>query len=134
MPAFAGWVKDEAEALAKRVGKPVRTLFVLRDGHLSKQVFDAAYPDVATGTIEISRFTACRASFTDEAPIRDYLAVAEEHERVDVLPRQLLLTEREGKKLAGGRSGAAAPATFGRSAGMPATSPRTVPTTPHAAG
>src|SRR3546814_2488010 len=58
MHAFAGWVKDEAEALAKRVGKPVRTLFVLRDGHLSKQVFDAAYPDVATGTIEISRFTA----------------------------------------------------------------------------
>src|SRR3546814_3322558 len=85
MHAFAGWVKDEAEALAKRVGKPVRTLFVLRDGHLSKQVFDAAYPDVATGTIEISRFTACRASFTDEATIRDYLAVAEEHERVDVL-------------------------------------------------
>lgn len=117
--AFAGWVKDEAEALSKRLGKRVRTLFVLRDGHLPKQVFDAAYPDVATGMIEISRFTACRASFTDEAAIRDYLANAEEHERVDVLARQLLLTDNEGKKLAAGRSGAAAQTTFGRAVCVP---------------
>src|SRR3546814_11934350 len=45
MHAFAGWVKDEAEALAKRAGTPVRTLFVLRGGHLSQQMFDDAYPD-----------------------------------------------------------------------------------------
>ena len=116
MHAFAGWVKDEADALAGRLGKPVHTLFVLRDGHLPKQVFDALYPDVPTGTIEVSRFTACRSSFTDEAAIRDYLASTEEHERIDVLARQLLLTEAEGMKLARGKQGAAAQKAFSEGA------------------
>src|SRR5690606_32544665 len=54
---FAGWLRDEAEELAARAGRPVKTIFLLRDGHLPKRVFDAATGGDAP-CAEISRFTA----------------------------------------------------------------------------
>lgn len=113
--AFAGWVGREAEALAQSSGRPVKTLFLLRDGHLPKRVFEAVEGRPAA-TAEISRFTARRAAFTDEAAVRAYLAAQARHERVDVLARQLGLSKDEARAL--GKGGQA---QFSRAVLAPAT-------------
>lgn len=115
---FAGWLRDEADELSARAGRPVKTVFLLRDGHLPKRVFDAAAGGDAA-CAEISRFTARRAGFTDEAAVRAYLAAQSRHERIDVLARQLGLTGEEARTLGkGGQAGFAravlAPAMLGK--------------------
>jgi FMN phosphatase YigB (HAD superfamily) len=96
--AFAGWVKGEAAGMAARTGRPVKILFLLRDGHLPQRVFEAITGESA-GAIEVSRFTARRASFTGEGAVRAYLASQTRHGRVDVLARQLGLSAEEGRAL-----------------------------------
>ena len=114
--AFADWVRREAEEMSGRLGKPVKTLFVLRDGHLPRMVYDAIYPaDAPSGTIELSRFTARRAAFVDADSIRDYLGSQSQHERIDVLARQLGLNVDEYRKL-----GRQSQAQFARSVLHPA--------------
>ena len=96
MLGFARWIRAEADALAAATGRPVRPVFMMRDGHLPHRVFEAAgLGDAAT--VEISRFTARRASFRNEDAIRKYLS-EEKTEQVAVLGRQLLLTEGEVAK------------------------------------
>lgn len=93
MLGFARWVKAEAEALAERTGRPVKPLFLMRDGHLPSRMFAAAgLGDFHTA--EISRFTARRASFTDADAIRRYLE-QEPSTQVAVLGRQMLLNPAE---------------------------------------
>jgi len=93
MAGFARWVRDEVGALARSTGRPVKPIFLLRDGHLPHLVHRAmGFGDAAT--IELSRFTAHRASFTDVASIRRYLS-EEATQQVKVLGRQLLLEEGE---------------------------------------
>lgn len=94
---FARWVADEAAALAEASGRRVRPLFVLRDGYLPARAYEAAGFGPAA-TVEISRFTARRASFSSEAAIRDYLA-REDAKIAKVIGRQLLIDEDEIKKL-----------------------------------
>lgn len=116
MHAFALWVKCEADEMAARLGKPVKLLFMLRDGYLPQLVYEAAFgTEPRTHSAEISRFTARRASFTDKAGIRTFLQDQKEHGRIEYLSRQLLLSQVEGVKLAGGRtSGATAQAAFAK--------------------
>lgn len=117
MHSFADWIRSEAEALSARLGKRVKPLFMLRDGHLPKRVFDAAFGEEwASGAIEISRFTARRAGFVDEAAIHSYLANEPRHGRTEVLARQLGLFRDEGQKLTRGRKDAEAQAAFCRGA------------------
>lgn len=94
--AFAKWVEAEAAAL----GDP-KIVFLLRDGHLPKLVFEAV-TGRASAAAEISRFTARRASFTDAAAIVHYLAGENRHGRVKLLARQLGLSREEGEKLGDG--------------------------------
>ena len=94
---FAQWVRDEATTLAAASGRHVRPVFVLRDGHLPAKAHEAAGFGAAA-TIELSRFTARRASFRSEAAIRDYLA-REETKLTKVIGRQLLIEEDEIKRL-----------------------------------
>lgn len=94
--AFARWVAGEAAALAAATGRPVKPLFLLRDGFLPHRVSEAL--GNAGATIAISRFTARRASFTDVAAIHDYLDT-EPTERVDVLATQLGLSDLEARKI-----------------------------------
>lgn len=115
---FAGWLHDEADELAARVGRPVKIIFLLRDGHLPKRVFDTVTGEDAA-CAEISRFTARRAGFTDEAAVRAYLAAQSRHERTDMLARQLGLTRDEARTLGkGGQAGftkaVLAPAMLGK--------------------
>lgn len=116
MQAFIQWVRDEAEEMASHLGKPVRPLFLLRDGHLPMQVFKTLFgeDDLGARTVEVSRFTACRASFTGEQAVRDYLATDQKHGRIEVLARQLFLGDSEARRLAGGRSGIAGQIAFSR--------------------
>lgn len=100
--AFARWIADEAAALARDTGRPVKALFLLRDGFLPQQVGEALGGGGAA--VAISRFTARRASFTDVVAVQDYLDI-ESTERLDVLAPQLGLSDSEARKI--GATGAA---------------------------
>lgn len=95
--AFSLWVRTEAAALAASTGRPVKTIFLLRDGHLPHRVFEALGGIGAVA--EISRFTARRAAFDGEDAVRAYLAAQAKHERIDVLARQLGLFKDEARAL-----------------------------------
>ena len=101
MHSFAHWIHDEAKAMERRLGKPVKLLFLLRDGHLPMQAFNALFPDMKDRAIavEISRFTAGAASFTDEAAIARYAHPELATSPLDVIARQLLFTRDELAKL-----------------------------------
>jgi hypothetical protein len=105
MHAFAGWVEAERKALAEKLGKPVKLLFLMRDGHLPLQVYRALYGEAEGKPIELSRYTARRASFTDAATVRRYLADEGRTGRTDVLTNQLGFSKDEGAKLCRGQLG-----------------------------
>ncbi len=121
MTAFARWVEDERIALSETLGKPVKPLFLMRDGHLPLQVYRALYGDEQGQPVEISRFSARRACLQSEAAIRDYLYDEGKHGRVDVLSKQLGLTMSEAMKLTRGRNGFAGQAELNKAAFGPAT-------------
>ena len=61
--------RTSADAMAERLGRPVKLLFLLRDGHLPLQVYRRRCSARTTcAPVELSRFTARRASFTDARP------------------------------------------------------------------
>lgn len=70
---FAEWLHDEAEALRAARSGQVHMLFLMRDGHLPRRVFDAIAHDAPTHATEISRFTATAASFATAADVLRYL-------------------------------------------------------------
>ncbi|HWW65142.1 MAG TPA: hypothetical protein VNZ43_10315 [Sphingomonadaceae bacterium] len=100
---FASWLRDEADAMEAREGKPVKLLFLLRDGHLPAEAFTALFPDRADriAAVEISRFTATAASFTDKAAIDDYLNpnLMPGLRSTALFAKQMLLEEDEWVKL-----------------------------------
>ena len=93
---FARWVVDEAATLARDTGRPVKPLFLLRDGFLPHRVSEALGDSGAA--IAISRFTARRASFVDAGAVHDYLD-SEDTDRLDVLAPQLGLSDVEARKI-----------------------------------
>jgi len=119
MHAFAQWVEAERQALAEQIGKPVKTLFLMRDGHLPLQVYRALFGDAEGHPVELSRFTARRASFTDAETVRRYLADEGRHGRTDVLTNQLGLSKEEGRKLCRGQLGLEAQERFNKSVQTP---------------
>jgi len=94
--AFSRWLKAEIDALTETSGRHVKPLFLLRDGFLPLAMFEAI--GGAGSAVSISRFTARRASFTDMAAVCSYLE-EEETERIDVLARQLGLSEDEVRRI-----------------------------------
>jgi FMN phosphatase YigB (HAD superfamily) len=70
---FAQWIAAEAEVLRAAGNGQVHVVFLMRDGHLPRQVFDALGYDAPTHATEISRFTATAASFGTEADVLSYL-------------------------------------------------------------
>lgn len=119
MHAFAQWVRAERDAMATRIGKPVRLLFLLRDGHLPQRVYEELFGASDGAAVELSRFTARRAGFTGAAAIRTYLAGQASHGRIEILARQLGLSGEEGLKLARGKDGRSSQAAFNRAALLP---------------
>lgn len=96
LDAFSRWLKAEVAALAATTGRPVKPLFLLRDGFLPLGMYEAIGGSGAA--ISISRFTARRASLCDEAAVRSYLE-EEDTERVEVMATQLGLTPEEGQRI-----------------------------------
>ena len=101
MHGFAHWLADEADAMEARLGRPVKLLFLLRDGHLPMQAFAALFPGRADriAAVEISRFTAAAASFADEAAIARHVLPELAQSPLPVLARQLLFDRDEVAKL-----------------------------------
>lgn len=95
LAAFAHWLKRELDDASAAAGRPVRPLFVMRDGYLPFRVFDALYPEAGARTVEISRFVALRASIADEKFLDHYLEEWIERLPVRSLARQLMLFEHE---------------------------------------
>ena len=110
MHGFARWLQAEAEAMPDRP----KLVFLLRDGHLPKRVYETVTGE-RTAAAELSRFTARRAGLTGPEAIRDYLAAQPRHGRVAILARQLGLSREEAEKM--GRDGQAA---FNRATLVPA--------------
>ncbi len=121
MTAFARWVEGERIALSEQLGKPVKPLFLMRDGHLPLQVYRALFGEDHGQPVEISRFSARRAALQSADAIRDYLYDESKHGRVDVLSKQLGLTMDEAMKLTRGRNGFAGQAELIKAALGPAT-------------
>ena len=119
MHAFASWVEAERRALADKLGRPVKMLFLMRDGHLPMQVYRALFGDAEGQPVEISRFTARRASFTGKDAIRNFLSDEGRHGRTDVLARQLGLNRQETTKLCRGELGFEAQKRFNRGVQTP---------------
>jgi FMN phosphatase YigB (HAD superfamily) len=95
MSTFAHWLKAEIDAASEAAGKPVKPLFVMRDGYLPHKVFDAVYPEVGARTVDLSRFVALRASIADEASLGKHLDEWTGTLPIRSLARQLMLFENE---------------------------------------
>ncbi|KQX18035.1 MULTISPECIES: hydrolase [unclassified Sphingomonas] len=98
---FAEWVRDEAEALSKRCGRPVKTLFLMRDGYLPMKLFETLGTNIPAGEISVSRLTAGQAGLTDEAAVRAQIERDTMKHRFDVLAGLLLLDTHEARRLVG---------------------------------
>ncbi|KKC27897.1 HAD family hydrolase [Sphingomonas sp. SRS2] len=98
---FIEWVRDEALALAERSGRPVKPLFLMRDGFLPMKMFETLGSEIATNEVSISRLTAARAGLMDAAAVRALVERDAGKHRLDVLAGQLLLEPHEVKKLVG---------------------------------
>lgn len=98
--AFSRWLADEAAELNKLGGR-THLLFLMRDGHLPKCVFDrmAASPALPCHAVEISRFTATAASFSDAEAVLSYLEAEVGTGDFDAIARQLLFLQHEKAKL-----------------------------------
>lgn len=91
---FAEWIASEAEALRATRRGEVHILFLMRDGHLPRLVFDARGHAAKTHATEISRFTATAASFATEKDVQRYLD-AEVATDAHVILTQLLFEQPE---------------------------------------
>lgn len=69
---FDRWLAAEAQALAAKHGGKVHHVFLMRDGHLPRLMYQARTGEPGHA-VEISRFTATGSSFTDAAAIERYL-------------------------------------------------------------
>ncbi|WP_340317226.1 hydrolase [Rhizorhabdus argentea] len=98
---FAQWVRDEAEVLAESCGRPVKPLFLMRDGYLPMKMFETLGSGIAVGEIAISRLTAGRAGLIDETAVTAMIERNLGKHRLDVLAGLLLLEPHEARKLVG---------------------------------
>lgn len=101
MHSFAGWVRDEAAALAAEMGRPVKPVFLMRDGYLPMKMFETLPGAGGAAAVSISRITAGCASFADAAAVRDFLLKEGPGNRADVLAGLLLLDTAETARLLG---------------------------------
>ncbi|WP_174275175.1 HAD family hydrolase [Sphingomonas bacterium] len=93
--AFALWTKAQADTLSASLGRPVRPLFMLRDGWLPFRCFETLFPEAGARAIEISRFAAARAGLVDRAALAEHVAEWIDRVPLETLGRQLMLGGHE---------------------------------------
>jgi len=98
---FAEWVRDEAEALKARCGRPLKLMFLMRDGFLPMKLFDTLGSGLITGELSISRLTAGRAGLIDAHAVASLIEREAGKQRFDVLAGMLQLELHEARKIAG---------------------------------
>lgn len=99
LAAFADWLVEQRAALQAATNGTVHTLFLMRDGHLPREVFEADASRAGTSyAVEISRFTATAMAFTDRAAV---LRFVEQNvgSGLAYLLNQLLYTDAEIAKI-----------------------------------
>lgn len=101
MHGFALWLREEIKMLEAQHGCAPKLLFLLRDGHLPWRVFVETFPDLAdhATAVEVSRFSATAAGFTDAAAIERYLAPEIDTGQFATFAKQLLFSRDEAAKL-----------------------------------
>lgn len=110
MSAFAVDIQQRVDELS-RLGKPIKVLFLLRDGHLPYEVYRALYPSANASPVRISRFASYAASFTDPASIENYLAEMIMGDRYEDMAKQLLFTGPECHQISNQLKGEKSPQT-----------------------
>ncbi len=97
MYGFGRWVLNEARALSENGKHRVKVCFLMRDGHLPKQAYEAlrGAGDPKAYAIEISRFTAYAATFAEPDDITSYLSLMLHGGRLEALAHQLQFTPEE---------------------------------------
>ena len=98
---FSEWIRDEAIALTESCGRPVKLLFLMRDGYLPMKMFETLKSGIAAGEVSISRLTAGRGGLVDEAAVAALIEREAGKQRLDVLAGMLLLETHEAKRLVG---------------------------------
>ena len=98
---FAEWVRDEAEALRLSCGRPVKILFLMRDGFLPMRMFETLGSSLAVAEVSISRLTAGRGGLIDKAAVDALIEREAGKQRFDVLAGMLQLEPHEAKRIAG---------------------------------
>lgn len=83
------WLTAEAEALAEQHGGKVHHVFLMRDGHLPRLMYQASSGN-AGHAVEISRFTATASSFVDGDAVERYLELETESDPRAVAGQLLL--------------------------------------------
>ena len=123
MHGFALWLKAELDAMTARLGKSVRPLFLMRDGHLPMRVFEALYPDAGAAPVELSRFVRHPRQPSRRGRGSTTISANGLHRLpLKVLARQLMLFEHEVARplklgdTEAGREAFAARAALGRAA------------------
>lgn len=109
MHAFAEFVHADVAAMSARLGRPVRPLFLMRDGHLPYEVYSAMYPGSGAVRVELSRLVATRASLADEDLLDRFVDRDLAGYSVESLARHLMLERAEYASLVrnAGRTGPA---------------------------
>jgi len=91
---FSQWLANEFHALQAGNSGKVHMLFLMRDGHLPRLVFDALHEGRDSHAIEISRFTATAASFGCASDVLRYLD-AETMTEPSAILKQLMFNASE---------------------------------------
>lgn len=106
MHGFAAWLREEADARSALVGKPVKLVFLLRDGYLPGNAFLALYPEWKDRVVmaEVSRFTAQSSSFTSQDEVERYvipwMMMPQGNSFFGMCSNQLLFDDKEKAALA----------------------------------
>lgn len=98
LKTYAEWLRAEQIGVAAETGRRTHLLFLLRDGFLPAEAFEALFGEPAQ-RVEISRQTAARAGLIDEAAIRARLLHDGKRNTVEVLARQFLFKQGELARL-----------------------------------
>lgn len=97
MAGFADWVATERQKLSAN-GGTVHTLFLMRDGYLPREVFEAVPSRAGTShAVEVSRFTATATSFTSPERVLNFVE-QNVGSGLEYLLNQLLYTPAEIQK------------------------------------
>lgn len=99
--SFATWLNQEADMLREAHGRPVKILFLMRDGYLPMKVFETLEQAPHAASVSISRLTATHASLHDGAAIEALILDELGKHKRDVLGALLMLSKQEVASLAG---------------------------------